>query len=351
VHWNGTAWSQDTGAASAYPLYAIWEGAAGDVWTVGASGTIAHRSGGAWSTVSSLAAGDGQSVNAAWGSGPDDVWAVGVATILHWDGHAWTAAPPSTTGPAGSTVLDTLSLYGVWGSAANDVWAVGSSTIPTNAGWVLHYDGHAWSSASPTNTHLASVWGSGPKDVWAVGLVGGGSTGGIVHYDGTAWQDVALQDASTVSDLHAVWGSSPTNVWAVGTTILHFDGSIWSAAPGATGGALSGLWGSSQRDVWAAGGANILHFDGTMWSTSNTGVDAGAYSLNRVWGSGADDVWAVGSLVTGPAPVGGPGAVLHWTGAGWSACALATTSLYGVWGSGPTDVWALGGRNSILHGP
>ena len=169
-----------------------------------------------------------------------------------------------------------------------------------------------------------------------MGLVGGGSSGGIVHYDGTAWKDVDLGDASTVNDLHAVWGSSQTDVWAVGTsTILHFDGSTWSPAPGTpASGFLSGLWGTGQTDVWAVGGATILHFDGTAWSMSSTGIDAGAYSLNRVWGSGAADVWAVGSIVTGLEGPAGPGAILHWTGAGWTACTIATTALTGVWGAG-----------------
>ena len=96
----------------------------------------------------------GGSLHGVWGSGPNDVWAVGDAGILHWDGSAWTAVSSGTT----------AYLEGVWGSGANDVWAVG------DVGTILHWDGSAWTSASSGTTFaLFGVWGSGANDVWAVG--------------------------------------------------------------------------------------------------------------------------------------------------------------------------------------
>jgi hypothetical protein len=59
------------------------------------------------------------------------------------------------------------SLSGVWGSGENDVWAVGSG------GAIFHYNGLAWSFIDPPvstdEPELFGVWGSGPNDVWAVG--------------------------------------------------------------------------------------------------------------------------------------------------------------------------------------
>ena len=101
----------------------------------------------------------GGSLHGVWGSGPNDVWAVGGdgngdGITLHWDGTAWTAV-------SSGTMYD---LIRVWGSGANDVWAVG------DVGTILHWDGSAWTSASSGTTFaLFGVWGSGANDVWAVG--------------------------------------------------------------------------------------------------------------------------------------------------------------------------------------
>ena len=64
----------------------------------------------------------------------------------------------------------------MWGSGADDVWAVGVG------GTVIHFDGDDWRSVAVTPTPVVpfvAVVGSGPNDVWAVG-----DFGIIVHYDG-----------------------------------------------------------------------------------------------------------------------------------------------------------------------
>src|SRR5678816_2989028 len=59
----------------------------------------------------------GNALNAVWGSGTNDAWAVGDAgTILHWDGHAWIQIPSTTP----------RALLAVSGSAPDNVWAVGA---------------------------------------------------------------------------------------------------------------------------------------------------------------------------------------------------------------------------------
>ncbi|MBN9161526.1 MAG: hypothetical protein J0I07_11215, partial [Myxococcales bacterium] len=68
-------------------LHAVWGTGPNDVWAVGAEGTILHFDGVAW-TVSSTGLGSGQEVNLTgiWGSGPNDVWAVGGNVALHFTG-------------------------------------------------------------------------------------------------------------------------------------------------------------------------------------------------------------------------------------------------------------------------
>jgi hypothetical protein len=110
-------------------LESLWGSSAGDVWAVGAAGTIRRWATGAkqWARVEnapSLA-----SFHAVWGSGPNDVWVVGDAgTILHFDGTTWiTATVAFPLGPKPN-------LTGVWGSGPNDVWVVGE-------GFALHFTG------------------------------------------------------------------------------------------------------------------------------------------------------------------------------------------------------------------
>lgn len=95
-----------------------------------------------------MASGTGNTLRGLWGSAPNDVWAVGDSTGLHWNGTAWS----SVSGVAGN---------GVWGSGANDVWAVAANQI-------VHWDGTRWQSAFTPSAQINGIWGIPPNDVWAV---------------------------------------------------------------------------------------------------------------------------------------------------------------------------------------
>ena len=291
-------------------------------------------------------------LKAVWGSGPNDVFAVGAqGTILHYDGATW---KPMTSGA-------NADLEGVWGSGPQDVFVVGAE------GMVLHYDGTSWSSMpSTTGNSLEALWGSSAQDVFAVGL--GGT---IVHYDGAGWSTML---SGTSEPLEAVWGSGPQHVVAVGGdpgsglgTIfaLRFDGTGWKQMePGIKCGpycALFGVWGRSATDLYVVGMGNrpkvmnerqavVFHHDGTSWHemTSPFGcVTATNFCpLEGVWGSGSD-IYAVGvTALPGFPPVG---RIARYADTGF----MGTTDLSGaqphaVWGSGPEDVFVVG-DNTILH--
>ena len=58
----------------------------------------------------------------AWGSSPNDVWAVGSAgAIRHWDGTAWTLSKLAV-----ADIPMWQDLTSVHGGPAGDVWAVGN---------------------------------------------------------------------------------------------------------------------------------------------------------------------------------------------------------------------------------
>jgi len=227
-------------------------------------------------------------LNGVWGSGPNDVWALGAGggggVLVHYDGMAWS-----------STVALMQGLEAVWGSGPNDIWAVGSNS---NAmGTVAHWAG--WGGGAPVITYtaimntrfLTAVWGSGPNDVWAVGY--DDANGLMVHSDGTIWS--SPQIISNTLRLDGLWGSGPNDVWAVGcasfgTALIVRWTSGFGALPSVTRANgldyFAGLWGSGAKDAWAVGGTMnerlALHWDGNAWSSYPVaGLPLGALAI---WG-------------------------------------------------------------------
>ena len=274
----------------------VWGSGPNDVWAVGTSeltdsATIAHWNGAAWSLVPAGLAGPG--LGSVSGSGPRDVWSVGGhGTALHWNGSTWAAVATGTVHALGSE----------WVIGPDDAWAVGHD------GTLLHWDGSTWSNVeSPSRLFLLSVAGTGPRDAWAVGVSLVDFSGVILRWNGETWSDASM--GMVINGMLGVWSSGPADGWAVGTGILHGDGTTWTSVTyptAATNALLYGVWGSGPSDVWAVGqGGTILHWDGAAWSSVASGTTR---DLGAVWGSGPSDVWAVGQA----------GTLIHWTGAAWS---------------------------------
>jgi|GEM_PF-1427824 len=112
---------EEMNSSSLRRLEALWGFGPNDVWAVGAQGVIRHWVGGdAWSIVPSPVAAD---LHAVWGARPDDVWAVGDdGVVLHWDGKTWTITPT----PYGAE--NRPRLYAVSG-IGGDVWIAGEGTL------------------------------------------------------------------------------------------------------------------------------------------------------------------------------------------------------------------------------
>jgi hypothetical protein len=88
---------------------------------------------------------------------------------------------------------------------------------PSSTQTIFSLTGWEWQNPLPQGNDLSRVWGSSPSNVFAVGY--GGT---ILHYDGSAW---SAMSSSTKEELWGVWGSSSSNVFAVGEwgTILHYS--------------------------------------------------------------------------------------------------------------------------------
>jgi hypothetical protein len=190
-----------------------------------------------------------------------------------------------------------------------------------------------WSAMdSGASANLSAIWGFSGSDVFVVG-----EQGTILHYEGTSW--TAMAGANANNYLTGVWGSSHSDVFAVGcpkaaTTILHFDGASWSPVLTMPIGCGYAVWGFSPSDVFVSGGGLVLHFDGTSWSSTIV-----AEQLFGLWGSSHSDVFGVGEYDYGI------GLVVHYNGVAWSVMTTNVApsgELSRVWGTSPSNVYAVG---------
>ena len=112
---------EEMNSSSLRKLEALWGFGPNDVWAVGTQGVIRHWVGGdAWAIVPSPVAAD---LHAVWGARPDDVWAVGDdGVVLHWDGDTWTITPTPYAAE------NRPRLYAVSGTGG-DVWIAGEGTL------------------------------------------------------------------------------------------------------------------------------------------------------------------------------------------------------------------------------
>lgn len=107
-------------------LYGVW-GNAEVVWLVGEGGVLrrmtrANVPSRAFENVPSPVTADLRGV---FGFDANDVWAVGDdATVIHWDGEAWTTIATPFEGASAKPRLFT-----VWGGAPNDLWIGGNGVM------------------------------------------------------------------------------------------------------------------------------------------------------------------------------------------------------------------------------
>lgn len=94
LRWDGASWTPQTLPAldrETNAMFKVWAAAEDAVWVVGANGVILHFDGQAWTQ---QLAGTGNDLISLWGTGPDDIVAVGgrsIGTIARYDGTSWTS--------------------------------------------------------------------------------------------------------------------------------------------------------------------------------------------------------------------------------------------------------------------
>lgn len=195
LHYDG-AWTVVTSPTD-QDLWGVWGAAPDDVWAVGGTArgvdgipTLLHFDGSAWETVTAptLTPSNVHAFFKVWGSGAADVYVVGdVGVVVHWDGSVWEEL----------LVGAEDDLVAVWGTGPNDVTAVGGRSN----GVVAHWNGTEWRSSFLTPLPgLNGVWMREPGVAHIVGL-----RGTLAVLD-TATFEFTESLPDEVLDFHSVYG-------------------------------------------------------------------------------------------------------------------------------------------------
>jgi hypothetical protein len=279
--------------------------ATAQIWAVGrrtpadnttAKTLVLRWNGTAWKIVSSPSVANNNRLSAVTAISASNAWAVGVYTNLgrhplaiHWNGTSW----KTTTVPAPTTGF----LSGVASTSASNVWAVGSLDAgigqcgPGSTQLLEHWNGSAWSSASPptvtgaSSTSLSSVTPiPGTTDLIAAGsaCINSSVRGLIERYHAGVWS-VATAPAGSprIASIAAV---SSTNVMVVGSQpsglpyAARWSGSVWtqSTTP-------------NPADMENGEFFTVTPIPNTTtyWAVGIDGAARGEFTLAERWSSGA----------------------------------------------------------------
>jgi hypothetical protein len=207
-------------------------------------------------------------VNQALAVSEADVWAVGDARSLRWDGVKWREVP---TAPIKGSQPQ---FFGLAHFGADDVWTAGYAPLREDRqarGAVQHWDGTAWNDLPMPDVaaawSLSGIAGASPADLWAVGRVHEAQGEALtLHWDGQGWQRVAVPGAEGRSaDLSDVAVLTDGQAWAAGYTqksgdirtrrpfTVRWDGQEWSPGEVPDGYGQITKLATDGRQLWGLG--------------------------------------------------------------------------------------------------
>jgi hypothetical protein len=239
--YDGDRWTETTVAPGGI-LHDVWAWSPTEAYAVGKASAIYHLQGATWAEIPNNTQVTFHSV---WGFGPGDAVAVGTreTDTGPWEGVVVRISDGTVEE---DTTFAWIELLDVWGTGSEDIFAVGRTSV-------FHFDGFGWtqtqieqSQEDPVPADLRGVSGTSPTDVFAAS-----GNGQIYHFDGDQWSK--MTDAGFgVSAIHAI---AHDDVFAAGRAgrIVHFDGTTWTRSEsGSASNHLNGI-GGNQHVVYAAG--------------------------------------------------------------------------------------------------
>ena len=187
--------------------YSMFADGAEDIWIGGDA--IFHYDGMQWTPLYNTAGAEGS--GKMWAAEPGDVWFVGAGgSIVHYDGYTWNKIPSAIT------------------STVNDVWGGSTGPTPTVFAVSLTQGIFALTANSATSAlnwpggDIGSIWFADTNQTY----VGGN---GVYLKDKRGWRRLYYRSGMYVNGLR---GSGVNNIFAVGWGVFaHFNGSTWQEFP------------------------------------------------------------------------------------------------------------------------
>lgn len=233
---DGTEWVAMP-SATTRNLRSLWGSSPSDIWAGGASGTVLHFDGTAWTLVSAPVS----QVDSIWGSSASNVWLTSSTSVLRWNGSSFTSFS------IGGTLLS------VSGTGPNDVWVTGEQA------YLRHYDGTSWTMINPgIGSTMKVVLALATNDVWAAGAMPGKET---THYNGVKWTTIRTSAlSSNTAVFTSMTAEAADDVWGIGNSkVGHWEGTAWSVEELSVGQTLRSIT-TALGHVWIVGdGGLILH--------------------------------------------------------------------------------------------
>jgi len=275
----------------------------------------------AWQVVKQVHSGPAGDFTAVVATGTSGGWAFnGNSLVAPTRPTAWKRSGDSWTreafpGKKGETVV------AAGATSPSDVWAftdVGAGSR------VLRWNGHKWSVLKTFGKPIGGASVAGGHDVWVFGQPGIDQQLGAWHYNGHRW----AQLSKSVDGGSAL---SATSVWAFrGTSIYHYTGSTWARtkvarllpaklSSGLNDPMLTGIYAQSATSVYAVGNGDaedeggptaILHYNGHGWSRVAEGsFGYGTGPSQQIASDGAGGLW-----LPQPGFGGEPSYLVHYSG-------------------------------------
>ncbi len=287
-----TGWTSLAPTLSENPLSSVWARGANEIYAVGGGGVILRRTGtagqGTWTPEGAGATTESLNAVSGWAPSPPgeaEVYAVGTTgTILHRSAGTWNVEGAVLTGEDFSAVwVGADAVYAVGGNGRigrkdddQGQWSLDKG-LPSMAG------------------DLSAVWGTGHGADRVVYI--GTRTGGIFRLAQGVW--VKEGQGLTTEALTGMFGTGPDEVYALGPKgqALHRLGGRWfveplnlrtKAARGVVGCTVPG----SDRLYGLSSQGDILLRAGTSWGRDGTPLTG--QQLMGISAVGVDDVYAVG---------------------------------------------------------